>query len=43
MWLKIILLASLVIAVNEIVKLISKPFVKKQEQVDSESEEKMAA
>lgn len=42
MWLKIILLASLVIVVNEIVKLISKPLVKKQEQVGSESEEKMA-
>jgi Ca2+-transporting ATPase len=43
MWLKIIILASLVIVVNEIVKLISKPLVKKHEQVDSQSQEKMAA
>jgi Ca2+-transporting ATPase len=43
MWLKIIILASLVIVVNEIVKLIRRPFVKKQEEIESKSEEKMAA
>ncbi|MGH4117727.1 calcium-translocating P-type ATPase, PMCA-type [Clostridium sp.] len=43
MWLKIILLSSLVIVVNEIVKLIMRTFTKKTEQVESESEEKIAA
>ncbi|MBU3130033.1 calcium-translocating P-type ATPase, PMCA-type [Clostridium tagluense] len=43
MWLKIILLSSLVIVVNEIAKLVMKPFVKKEQQVKPESEEKIAA
>ena len=40
MWLKIIILSSLIIVVNEVVKLIMKPFVKKEQQIESESEEK---
>jgi len=43
MWLKIIALASLIIVVNEVAKLIMRPFVKKQEKIQSESEEKIAA
>ncbi|MBW9150402.1 calcium-translocating P-type ATPase, PMCA-type [Clostridium sp. CM028] len=44
MWLKIIILSSLIIVVNEIVKLIVKPFVKKgQQQIEEESEEKRVA
>jgi Ca2+-transporting ATPase len=43
MWLKIILLSSLVIVINEVAKLIMRPFVKKQEQIESESEDKIAA
>ncbi|MBU3146182.1 calcium-translocating P-type ATPase, PMCA-type [Clostridium sp. CF012] len=43
MWLKIIILSSLVIVVNEIVKLIMRPFTKKEQQIESESEEKIAA
>jgi len=43
MWLKIIILSSLIIVVNEIIKLIMKLFVKKDQQVESESEEKIAA
>ncbi|MBZ9684877.1 calcium-translocating P-type ATPase, PMCA-type [Clostridium estertheticum] len=43
MWLKIIILSSLVIVVNEIVKLIMKSFTKKEQQTESESEEKIAA
>jgi len=41
MWLKIIVLASLIIVVNEVVKLVMKPFIKKQQQI--EPEEKMVA
>ncbi|MGV8984148.1 cation transporting ATPase C-terminal domain-containing protein, partial [Clostridium sp.] len=43
MWLKIIVLSSLIIVINEIVKLITKPFSKKEEQIESKSEEKAAA
>jgi len=43
MWLKIIILSSLIIVINEIVKLIMKPFTKKEQQIESESEEKIAA
>lgn len=43
MWLKIIALSSLIIVVNEVAKLIMKPFVKKQQEVQLESEEKIAA
>jgi Ca2+-transporting ATPase len=43
MWLKIILLSSLVIVINEIVKLIMRTFTKKTEQIESKSEEKIAA
>ncbi len=43
MWLKIIVLSSLVIVLNEIVKLIMRPFTKKEERIESESEEKIAA
>ncbi|MGH4137609.1 calcium-translocating P-type ATPase, PMCA-type [Clostridium sp.] len=43
MWLKIIVLSSLIIVINEIVKLISRPFSKKESQMESESEEKAAA
>ncbi|MBU3191780.1 calcium-translocating P-type ATPase, PMCA-type [Clostridium bowmanii] len=43
MWLKIIILSSLIIVVNEIGKLIMKPFSKKEQQMESESEEKAAA
>ncbi len=43
MWLKIIALSSLIIVVNEIVKLIMRIFVKKEQQIEEESEEKRAA
>ncbi|MBZ9609850.1 calcium-translocating P-type ATPase, PMCA-type [Clostridium estertheticum] len=44
MWLKIIILSSLIIVVNEIVKLIMRIFVKKeQQQIEEESEEKRVA
>jgi Ca2+-transporting ATPase len=43
MWLKIIALSSLIIVVNEVAKLIMKPFVKKEQQVQLESEKKIAA
>ncbi|MBU3072260.1 calcium-translocating P-type ATPase, PMCA-type [Clostridium estertheticum] len=43
MWLKIIGLASLIIVVNEVVKLVMRFFVKKNKQIASESEEKIAA
>ncbi|MGH4121355.1 MAG: calcium-translocating P-type ATPase, PMCA-type [Clostridium sp.] len=43
MWLKIIILSSLIIVINEIVKLIMKPFSKKEQQMEAESEEKIAA
>jgi len=43
MWLKIIALSSLIIVVNEVAKLVMKPFVKKEHQIQSESEEKIAA
>ncbi len=43
MWLKIIILSSLIIVVNEVAKLIIKPFVKKEQQTQLESEEKIAA
>ena len=43
MWLKIIILSSLVIVVNEVIKLIMKPFEKKEQEIESESEEKIAA
>ena len=43
MWIKIIILSSLIIVVNEIVKLIMRPFEKKEQQMESESEEKIAA
>ena len=43
MWLKIIILSSLIIVVNEVAKLVMKPFVKKEQQIQSESEEKIAA
>ena len=43
MWLKIILLSSLVIVVNEVIKLILRTFTKKPEQSESESEKKIAA
>jgi len=41
MWLKIILLSSMIIVVNEVVKLVMKPFVKKNQKI--KPEEKMAA
>ena len=43
MWLKIIILSSLIIVVNEVVKLVMRLFVKKNKQIVSESEEKIAA
>lgn len=45
MWLKIIVLSSLIIVVNEIIKMIMRPFVKKEEQkqIEEESEEKKVA
>ena len=43
MWIKIIILSSLIIVVNEIVKMIMRPFEKKEEQLESKSEEKIAA
>jgi Ca2+-transporting ATPase len=43
MWAKIIALASLIIVVNEVAKLIMRPFAKKEQQVQAESEEKIAA
>jgi len=43
MWLKIIALSSLIIVVNEVIKLIMKPFEKKEQEIKSESEEKIAA
>ncbi|MBU3130658.1 calcium-translocating P-type ATPase, PMCA-type [Clostridium tagluense] len=43
MWLKIIILSSLIIVVNEVVKLGMRLFVKKNKQIVSESEEKIAA
>ncbi|MBU3146563.1 calcium-translocating P-type ATPase, PMCA-type [Clostridium sp. CF012] len=43
MWLKIIILSSLIIVVNEVVKLGMRLFVKKNKQSLSESEEKIAA
>jgi Ca2+-transporting ATPase len=44
MWLKIIILSSLVIVINEVVKLIMKYFVKKEKQkIEAKSEEKIAA
>ncbi|MGH4050227.1 MAG: calcium-translocating P-type ATPase, PMCA-type [Clostridium sp.] len=39
MWLKIIVLSSLVIVMNEIVKLIMRPFVKKRQETQLEQEE----
>ena len=41
MWLKIIVLSSLIIVINEVVKLVMKPFIKKNQQI--KPEEKMAA
>ncbi|MCB2301052.1 calcium-translocating P-type ATPase, PMCA-type [Clostridium tagluense] len=43
MWLKIIILSSLIIVVNEVVKLGMRLFVKKNKQIVSEAEEKIAA
>ena len=43
MWLKIIILSSLVIVVNELVKLIIRPFSKKQKRIEEESEAKIAS
>lgn len=43
MWLKILALSSLVIVVNEVVKLIMRPFAKKEKQVELESDGKIAA
>jgi Ca2+-transporting ATPase len=43
MWLKIIALASLIIVVNEVAKLIMRPFAKEKQQAQIESEEKIAA
>lgn len=43
MWLKVIALSSLVIVVNEVIKFIMKLFVKKGQQMESESQEKIAA
>ncbi|MBZ9686800.1 calcium-translocating P-type ATPase, PMCA-type [Clostridium estertheticum] len=43
MWLKIIILSSLIIVVNELVKLGMRLFIKKNKQIVSESEEKIAA
>jgi Ca2+-transporting ATPase len=43
MWLKIIVLSSLIIVVNEVVKLGLRPFAKQEQQIQSETEEKMAA
>jgi len=45
MWLKIIVLSSLVIVLNEVVKLIIRPFVKKNQQIkaESKSDEKLVA
>jgi Ca2+-transporting ATPase len=42
MWLKIIILSSLIIIVNEIVKLVMRTFVKKEQQIKSELDEKIA-
>ncbi len=43
MWLKIIVLTSLIIVVNEVAKLVMRPFARKEQQIESESEEKIAA
>lgn len=43
MWLKIIVVSSLVIVINEVAKLIMKSFGKKGQEVESELEEKKAA
>lgn len=43
MWLKIIALSSLIIVVNEVVKLIMRAFAKKENQVELESDGKIAA
>ncbi|MBU3181762.1 calcium-translocating P-type ATPase, PMCA-type [Clostridium psychrophilum] len=43
MWLKVIVVSLFVIVVNEVVKLIIKPFIKKNKKIESESDEKMVA
>lgn len=43
MWLKILALSSLIIVVNEVVKLVMRTFAKKDQQIEAEVEEKIAA